>query len=135
MKKVITVNNKDIVLVSSGATPFIYTNEFHTDFFKDLAKFMRGVMEIKDKSPELIADADDSEVKKIAEENPDMMNDMLDGDLMKLTYQFLWVYAKNGDTSTPGLIEFLGQFEEFPAFDVISDIIPFVMTTISTKKV
>lgn len=120
MERKVIIGDKEVRLVSSGATPILYKNAFKRDFFEDFA----GVMEV-------------AEVASNAEEG-DEMNSILpmfkSGQITKL-YNFVWVYAKNADQSIKPLDEWIEEFEEFPIFDFLAELMELMMSSITTKKV
>lgn len=119
MEKTIVIDGKNIKLVSSGATPIIYKNAFGTDFFADLGKFLK------------VADTA-TNVKK-GQEMAALLPLFEHGDI-NIMYNFAWVYAKNADANLKPLDEWLTEFEEFPMFDFLGDVLELVMRSVSTKK-
>ena len=42
MKKLIKIDNKDIILSTNGATPLFYKKDFGRDFFSDMTEIVKG---------------------------------------------------------------------------------------------
>lgn len=105
MEKVITVDGQQIILKSNGATPLLYKKHFGKDFFSELTK-----MQPKGKSAGL--------------ENFDL----------EVFYNFIWLFAKQADTSLPPQIEWFESFDTFPIMDVLAEIQDMITSTIQTSK-
>lgn len=119
MEKTVNIGGKEVRLISSGATPIIYKNAFSRDFFADLGKFLKM--------------ADTSNKAKKGQEMAALLPLFENGDIT-IMYNFVWVYAKNADMSLKPLDEWLADFEEFPMFDFLGDVLDLVMRSVSTKK-
>lgn len=119
MEKTINIDGKDVRLISSGATPIIYKNAFGRDFFADLGQFLK------------IADTT-SKAKK-GQEMTALLPLFENGDIT-IMYNFVWVYAKNADMNLKPLDEWLAEFDEFPMFDFMGEVLDLVMRSVSTKK-
>ena len=119
MEKTINIDGKDVRLISSGATPIIYKNAFSRDFFADLGQFLK------------MADTSNKATK--GQEMAALLPLFENGDIT-IMYNFVWVYAKNADMSLKPLDEWLADFEEFPMFDFLGDVLDLVMRSVATKK-
>lgn len=119
MEKTINIDGKDVRLISSGATPIIYKNAFGRDFFADLGQFLK------------IADTT-SKAKKGQEMTA--LSPLFENGDIAIMYNFVWVYAKNADMSLKPLDEWLAEFDEFPMFDFMGEVLDLVMRSVSTKK-
>lgn len=117
MEKTIILGNKKVKLVSSGASPIIYKANFQSDFFQDLGI----ILELAG-----IATSDKSEIE--------IMSEVMGNNRIRIFQQFAWTYAKNANQAIPTLDEWLAEFEEFPIFDILSEVIELVVTSLSTKK-
>lgn len=117
MEKTIKLGSKEVRLVSSGATPIIYKSAFQSDFFEDLGV----ILELAS-----ISTSGKSEIE--------IMRDVMADNRIRIFQQFAWTYAKNANQSIKPLDEWLGEFEEFPIFDVLEEVIELVVTSLSTKK-
>ena len=113
MQKAITIGNKEITLVSSGATPIFYRNEFGRDFFDDFGKFL----ELAQQAASAETDAEKAGV-------------LFNKDIT-LVQDMAYIYAKNADVN---IAPYDKWFEVFPIFDILEDIVEIAMTSISTKK-
>ncbi|MCT0009827.1 hypothetical protein EFL45_06395 [Weissella confusa] len=118
MKKIVNIGGTEVNMVTSGATPIFYRNEFNGDFF---SKF-KAIIELATKSSEAKTDTERFETTFNSEE-------------ILLIQQFAWVYAKNANANIAPLEQWLAEFEEFPVFDVLSELVELMMTSITTKKV
>ena len=116
MQKMVKIDNKEVVLVSSGATPIFYRNEFGRDFFADFGKFMEIAQEA--------ADAETDAEKARVLFNPDIV----------LVQDLAYFYAKNADVHIAPYDEWFASFNEFPVFDIMQEIVDIAMTSIATKK-
>ncbi|WP_439818371.1 hypothetical protein [Weissella paramesenteroides] len=119
MEKTITIDGRDVKLISSGATPIIYKNAFSRDFFADLGRFLK-IAETANKS-------------KKGQEMDALLPLFENGDIA-IMYNFVWVYAKNADMGLKPLDEWLAGFAEFPMFDFLGDVMELVMRLVTTKK-
>jgi hypothetical protein len=124
MQKTIKVGDKEVKLLSSGATPIFYSNFFGRDFFKDLSEVIKFADTAQKANS---ADSDDVSNLQAAIE-------IFGSGTMLRFYDFLWIYAYNADRNIPTLDEWLEQFEVFPIVDIMGDIIEMMMSSISTKK-
>lgn len=119
MEKTITIDGKNVRLISSGATPIIYKNAFGSDFFADLGKFLK-IAETANKA-------------KKGQEMAALLPLFENGDIA-IMYNFVWVYAKNADINLKPLEEWLAEFDEFPMFDFLAEVMDLVMRSVTTKK-
>lgn len=55
------------------------------------------------------------------------------GQITKL-YNFVWVYAKNANNDIKSMDEWIDEFDEFPIFDFLADLMELMMSSITTKK-
>ena len=117
MKKTIVLGQQELTLVSSGATPIFYRNEFGRDFFADFTKFLEFATQASE-----------------AETDTDKMKLIMDPDNIQLVQRMAYVYAKNADQNIKPIEQWFAEFEEFPVFDVLGDLVDLAMTSISTKK-
>lgn len=117
MKMTITVGEKQIDLISSGATPILYRNEFNSDFFDDLVHFVKLAQRA-------------SEVEDKIETVALLMNT----ENANLIYNLAYIYAKNANPNIQSKIEWLTTFEDFPIFDVMENLLDLAMASLTTKK-
>ena len=117
MEKLIKLGSREVRLVSSGATPILYKSAFQRDFFEDLSSILE------------LASISASEKSEL-----EIMQEVMGNNRMRIFQQFTWTYAKNADSSIKPLDEWLAEFEEFPVFDVLEEVIELVVTSLSTKK-
>lgn len=120
MERKVMIGDKEVRLVSSGATPIFYKNAFNSDFFEDFA----GVMEVAEAA---------SNAKK-GKEMQAILPMFKSGQITKL-YNFVWVYAKNANNDIKPMDEWIDEFDEFPIFDFLADLMELMMSSITTKKV
>ena len=116
MQKAINIGNKEITLVSSGATPIFYRNEFGRDFFDDFGKFL----ELAQQAASAETDAEKAGV-------------LFNKDIT-LVQDMAYIYAKNADVNIAPYDKWFEGFAVFPIFDILEDIGEIAMTSISTKK-
>lgn len=119
MEKTINIDGKSVRLISSGATPIIYKNAFSRDFFADLGQFFKL--------------AETSGKAKKGQEMSALLPLFANGDIA-IMYNFVWVYAKNADMNLKPLEEWLAEFDEFPMFDFLGEVMDLVMRSVTTKK-
>jgi hypothetical protein len=119
MQKKIEIDGKVVPLVSSAASPIIYRNAFKRDFFDDFGIVMEMAL--------------DSTKKKKADRAADAIK-MFSGGRVSLLINFVWVYARNADQNLPDLDTWLEQYDEFPIFDFIEDVIDLMQQSLTTKK-
>ena len=106
MEKTLTIDGKQVVFKSTGATPLRYKQQFGKDFFAEIAKMSKGSS------------------KKFDLENLDM----------EAFYNIAWVFAKTADKTIPEPLEWLDTFETFPILDIIPDLQDMLLGTMQTKK-
>ena len=115
MEKTITIDGKEILFKTNGATPLRYKAQFGRDYFKEILK-MAPLKNIANKKKEEI-NANDLEA--------------LD---FEVFYNIAWIMAKTANPSIPEPIEWLEQFDEFPMADIIPELQDMLLTSIQTSK-
>ncbi|NOP79594.1 hypothetical protein HNV23_08860 [Bacillus paranthracis] len=112
MEKTIKVDDKDVKLKSTGATPIRYKAQFGKDYFSELMRLMP--------------------LTKMDLENIDAMDfSVLD---MEVFYNFVYVLAKTADHGIPDPISWLDSFDEFPIVEIIPEIQDILLASIKSKK-
>ncbi len=114
MQKTIEIDNKQVKLVSTAATPIIYRAQFGTDFFADLMKMQKAIPANKPQEKWTRKDMDNL-------------------DLMPF-YQFLWATAKGADKKLPDLVDWLSEFDSLDISEVLPEIQDLIENSISGKK-
>ena len=104
MEKTLTIDDKQILFKTTGATPLRYKQQFGKDFFAEIAKMSNG-------KKFNLADLD-----------------------MEAFYNIAWVFAKTADKTIPEPLEWLDTFETFPILDIIPDLQDMLLATMQTKK-
>ena len=117
MKKTLTLGNQQLVLVSSGATPIFYRNEFGRDFFGDFKQFLTFASNAAN-----------------AETDADKLQLLMDPEVMELIQRMTYIYAKNANVNISPMDKWFEEFEEFPIFDILGEVVDLAMSSISTKK-
>lgn len=107
MREIVTIDGKEVKLVSHGGTPFIYKQEFGSDFFADLMVLI--------KSLDATDNIDGFDLSKVTYEQLDHID-------LGVLYQLIYVFAKCGNKELPGMLEWLESFDEFPVFDLMEPI-------------
>lgn len=122
MQKIVKIGEKELKLVSSGATPIFYSNAFHRDFFKDLSEFLK------------FAEMANGNGNNEEEGNLKEALEIFGSGAMLLFYNFAWIYAYNADHTIKPLDEWLESFDVFPIADILGDIIDLIMSSVTVKK-
>lgn len=112
MEKTIIIDNKEVRLKSTGATPIRYKAQFGKDYFAEIMKL--------------------SSLGKLDLENLEA-NDLSALD-MEVFYNFIYVLAKTADHTLPDPISWLDSFDEFPILEVIPEIQDILMSSMQSKK-
>lgn len=125
MRKTVTIDGQEIKLVSHGATPLLYKQEFGSDFFGDVLKLVKSMESLTKKD----ADEEESELNLtlITYEDIDHV------DLM-VFYRLMYILAKSGNKEIDDMVEWLSGFDEFPALDYIEVIFDLLNEQLSRKK-
>lgn len=128
MEKKIDVHGKEVNLKSSAAFAIRYKNQFRRDPLADIMELGSNLVDVDLKSAGKDTDAEN--VKYEIKDTP-----MLDTEVF---YNVVWALAKNADKSIPEPLDFFDQFESFPIFDNISDILELALVsmnaTVKPKK-
>ncbi|SFI36184.1 MULTISPECIES: hypothetical protein [unclassified Bacillus (in: firmicutes)] len=112
MEKTIIIDNKEVRLKSTGATPIRYKSQFGKDFFSEIMKL--------------------NHLTKIDTENLEASDfSMLEMDIF---YNFVYVLAKTVDRTLPDPISWLDSFDEFPILEIIPEIQDILMSSMQSKK-
>ena len=112
MEKTITIDGKEIMFKTNGATPLRYKAQFGRDYFKEILKM----------APLANKDKNNIEAKDL---------EALD---FEVFYNIAWIMAKTANPSIPEPMAWLEQFDEFPMADVIPELQDMLLTSIQTTK-
>ena len=104
MEKIIKIGEKEVLLKANAMNALIYRSNFGNDIFTDEAK--------------IVSVAKDENYGEI--------------EIVKLM-QIVWTMAKAADSKTEPFNEWVSNFEEFPVFDVLTDIIELILMNFSSK--
>lgn len=113
MRKIVNIDGKDVKLVSNGATPILYKQEFGTDFFADLVK--------------LIKSSDSTELTELSYEQLNHMD-------LTVFYRIIYIFARSGNNDINSMVDWLEEFDEFPIFDYLEEIMEMVQQLLSREK-
>lgn len=108
MEKIIQISGRDTKFKSSGAYLYKYKAQFGRDAIKDILK---------------LKDMYDEESKALA--NIDALD-------LEVFFRLVWVLAKNADPSIGPPEEWLDEFEEFPLFDIVPEVMDMILSTLSS---
>ena len=122
MRKTVNIDGRDVKLVSHGATPIYYKQEFGSDFFADMLTMIKSLEGLvgSEKSNEL-------DLSKLTYEDLNHLD-------LTLFYQMMYILAKGGNKDIDNMYEWLASFDEFPMLDFIGDIIELLGGLLSRKK-
>lgn len=112
MEKTIIVDDKEVRLKSTGATPIRFKAQFRKDYFAELLKL--------------------APLGKIDMENLDPSK--LDSVDFEVFYNLVWTMAKTADKEIPEPMVWLDSFDEFPIIEILEDIQDMIASTIQSKK-
>lgn len=133
MIKTINIGGKDVDFKLTLSAFFIFKNQFGYDGLQKLLPIIGEVVEgldgkeFRDKEGKIKADQD--------------MFDTL-GQILQNVYSFelteilnlIWSFAKNADSKVPLPDKWFNQFDDFPLFDVVRELVPAMYGTLITKK-
>ena len=121
-ERIIKVGDKEVTIDTSANFALIYNRQFKGSPFDDIIKLATKVSE----SDTLTVDEDSDEVVV----DPSSFDDI---DLM-MTYRLFWTLAKNADDDIPEPNSYFKQFEVFPVFEVLVEVIYILMESMRTTK-
>lgn len=105
MEKIINVDGKQIKLKADGAILLRYKMQFQRDCLQDMFRLAK-IKETQDYS-------------------------QFDTDLL---YRLTWILAKTGDNEIPPMMEWFSEFNNFPIFEVLPDVMDLIKNCLATKK-
>ncbi|MCH4171930.1 MAG: hypothetical protein LKF36_11955 [Lactobacillus sp.] len=111
MEKTIVLGKKKVKLRSTAATPLIYKNQFHKDFFADMMQLASGFKEGQEVTAEDI-----------------------DGIDLTVLWNFVWALAKNANPTIPEPIEFFSRYESLELETVMPQIQDLLVQSLQTTK-
>lgn len=112
MEKTIQIDNKDVKLKSTAATPLRYKAQFRKDFFTEILK-MDGLTKL---------DTDNMDYEALKHVD------------FEVFYNLIWVFAKTADKTIDDPITWLDGFDEFPMMEIIPEIQDLLMANLQSKK-
>lgn len=120
MEKKIIIDNKEVTLKSTAATPILYKRQFGRDFFSEML-IMGKVYEpfTKKENIDNLSILSIDELKKID---------------FEVFYNIAWVFAKTADKNLPDPLTWLDGFETFPFVEIMPVITELLSSINSTKK-
>lgn len=105
MEKIINVDGKQIKLKADGAILLRYKMQFQRDCLQDMFR-----------------------LAKIKE------SENYEGFDTDLLYRLTWILAKTGDNEIPPMMEWFSEFNNFPIFEVLPDVMDLIKNCLATKK-
>lgn len=129
MEKVIKIDGKDVKFKAGASFARVYKNQFGYDI---LTKIMPLISEIIQGIDEIYEDLDggkDIEVSQIGE----VLESVYSLELIEIN-NIIWSMAKVADPEIDGPIEWERQFDEFPIFDIVSELMEIFIPSLITKK-
>lgn len=105
MEKIINIDGRDVKLKADGAILLRYKMQFQRDCLQDMFHLVK-IKETKDYS-------------------------QFDTELL---YRLTWVLAKTANTEIPPMMEWFAQFDNFPIFEVLPDVMDIIRGCLATKK-
>ena len=122
MKKILTIGSNDVAFENNAVTPFLYRQQFKSDFFKDILKLsvaMNAMVGLsKNGTPDLSG----------------MTGSEFDNIEFDVITQFAWACAKTADRNTKPLLEWLEENPEFNPLTHGMDVVELVTGTLDPKK-
>ena len=119
MRKTVNIDGRDVKLVSHGATPLLYKMEFGSDFFGDLIKMVKSL---------------NGDSAGGAFNIEDLTYEDLDHLDLTVVYQMVYVLAKSGNKEIDEMYDWLSEFDEFPVFDFLPEIMEMLQKLLTRKK-
>lgn len=116
MRKTVTIDGREIKLVSNGATPIFYKQEFGSDFFADLIRLTKSMEGMAGK--DMLA----------------MTYEQIDNLDLTLFFNVVYILAKQGDKNLNDMTDWLEDFDEFPIMEIIPDIMEILQELLIRKK-
>lgn len=123
MIKTLIIDGKQVTFKSTGATPRLYKAQFGSDFLNDVLKMAPLLSHVKGEAE----DGDDIDFTGI----PMEALASIDFDIFA---NMAWVLAYTADRDIPDPLNWLDQFEEFPAFELFGELQELMMQNFATDK-
>ena len=111
MEKTIMLGDKKLKLRSTAATPLIYKNQFHRDYFSEMVALANGFPKGKKVTTESLRDVD-----------------------LTVLWNFIWALAKNEDSTIGEPIEFFSNYESLDLETVMPQIQDLLVQSLQTTK-
>lgn len=116
-EKIIQISGRDVGFKAPASLPIRYRNSTGRDFFADMQS---------------LADSTEEEKPKIGRKNTARLSQTWDTTIL---YNLAHAMAKAYDTSiNPDVVEWVDSFDEFPIFEVFSNLQPLVVGSMRTAK-
>lgn len=137
MIKTINIGGEDVDFKLTLSAFFIFKNQFGYDGLQKLMPVMGEIVESLDT---IVAD-DENPKKKVKDIENDELVELL-GQVLQNVYSFeltevlnfIWAFAKNADNKIPLPEKWYGEFDDFPLYDVLKELLPALFYTLITKK-
>lgn len=123
MIKTLTIDGKQVTFKSTGATPRLYKAQFGSDFLRDVLKMAPLITHVRDDAKDG-GDIDFANIPMEALESIDF----------EIFANMAWVLAYTADRDIPDPLNWLDQFEEFPAFELFGELQELMMQNFATDK-
>lgn len=131
MIKTINIGGKDVDFKLSLSAFFIFKNQFGYDGLQKLLPVLGEAVESFDLNIESEEDLKISDLS-IATFGQ-MLQNIYSFEITEIL-NFIWVFAKNADKKIPLPEKWFSEFEDFPVYDVLKELLPALFETLVTKK-
>lgn len=137
MIKTIKIGGKDVDFKLTLSAFFIFKNQFGYDGLQKLLPVMGEVIEAID--VELLEQelndkkGEDKDYQAFLDLISDTLQNIYSFELTEIL-NFIWVFAKNADPKIPLPEKWFGEFDDFPLYDVLKELLPALYGTLITKK-
>lgn len=115
-EKIVNIAGRDVRFKATGGCAYRYKAQFGREFIADAVSMQKAFGECQTKEKVKCKRKDGKiEYKEVTEYDVTKLN-------LDLMYNMLWVYAKTAEPSIPPPQEWLDEFDEFPVFDIWSEL-------------
>lgn len=106
--KKITISDREVTFALDGAFPITYTEETGREFYSDIIGLTQLAVELQKGN--------------------------LSGLDVKMFYDMVYLMAKNNAPELPEMKAWLKTFDEFPIFEIVGEIMPFIIDNVVQKN-
>ena len=126
----VEIDGKEVKFNSNALFILKYKQVFKKDVLKVVFPIFKAFVPLA-KSVEII-DVDNLTLKDLGIILPELLENAEDVEILDL-YQILYAMALSADKSIGDFEEWLGSFDEFPIFDIVAEVFPELLQSLSSS--